>query len=257
MNIYDRRTKKLLAFSNLKDLADFYGSTSDLERTDLFFWSLGCPAWIPAEQILTPNLLKNPVLHFPEFPLEFHTQEASQVERVQTAQAGAKVDPPKTINLHSDQDGFRVIDIVPPTSPQFSPSVTSPVAPHLMPQTVKDTPTQPTSSPRSHIESNYPEKRRFKRYTTKLKVIVSNKQKTFLSYSKNISEGGILLEDRIPKHMFNEESEVYISAPNRKEIIVFRCLPIGDDEHPNRLKFQQSQHEYIQKLKLWLEEGGR
>lgn len=250
MNIYDRRTKKLLAFSSLQDLVDFYGRTSDLDRADLFFWNLGCPAWIPANQVITPSLLKDPFLHFPEFPSSLPLRETSQASKFQPADTGAKVDPSAILKLNSDQNGFRVIDIVAPLAPQAVPSPIPPSAVH-------EAPTIPTSPPRSQTDSNYPEKRRFKRYTAKLKVIVSNKQKTFLSYSKNVSEGGILLENRIPKHMFNEESEVYISAPNRKEIIVFRCLPIGDDEHPNRLKFQHSQHEYIQKLKLWLEEGDR
>lgn len=135
-----------------------------------------------------------------------------------------------TVRLDPVADGFKVIEIASEGS--------------------KDT---LAKVPVSSKPVDYAEQRRFKRYEARLKVIVSNKQKTFLSYSKNISEGGILVEDRIPNYMFNEESEIYISAPNKKEIIVFRCLPIGDEENPNRIKFQHSQDEYIEKLKIWLE----
>lgn len=105
------------------------------------------------------------------------------------------------------------------------------------------------------VPKKYAEGRKFKRYEIRLKVIISNKQKTFLSYSKNISEGGILLEDRIPPYILNEESEIYISAPDKKEIIAFRCRPITDGEDPNRLRFQDSQTAYLEKLRTWLEKS--
>lgn len=115
-------------------------------------------------------------------------------------------------------------------------------------------PTEPLKSDQVEESSPKPkQQRRFKRFEVRLKVIISNKKKTFLSYSKNISEGGILLEDRIPKYMFNEDSEIFISSPQKKEIITFRCSPVDDEENPNRLRFAESQAEYLHKLRSWLE----
>lgn len=210
----------MTTFDDFAELVDHYLAQKAVDEAELFFWNFGCENWVLAASILDEDNLESRSFGIPRFP-----------------------DSPPTIHLADDDEGFKVVEYA------DSPQAKAPPSPSLkaIPQVPEKEPLPPPP------EEDYSQKRKFKRYLVRFKVIISNQQKTFLSYSKNISEGGILLEDRIPKYMFNEKSEVYISSPNKKEIIVFRCLPFGEDENPNRLLFQQSQASHLEKLRLWLE----
>lgn len=250
MHIYNRKTKALKTFSEFKDLVEYYINQTAVDRLDMFFWNFGCADWILAGKILTDEILDEKSFAIPKFPksLDTHKESAAVDENTldshldpKTSQSPVgkpegKSESKSTIKIDSKNDGFRVIEWAAPP-PTSSKGDNKTHTPKPLPESARD----------------FAHQRRFKRYVVRLKVIISNKQKTFLSYSRNISEGGILLEDRIPKYMFNEKSEVFISSPSRREIIAFRCLPLGDEENPNRLIFQQSQREHLDKLKLWLE----
>lgn len=223
MHIYNRKTKSLKTFSDFEALVDYYANQTAADQLDLFFWNFGCVDWVTARSVLTDEVLEEKSFAIPKFPKSLESESHP------------------TVKIDSKNDGFRVIEWAAP-APTPPPPTSSKV----------DNIVQ-SSKPLTESTIDFAHQRKFKRYVVRLKVIISNKQKTFLSYSRNISEGGILLEDRIPKYMFNEKSEVYVSSPNRREIIAFRCLPLGDEENPNRLIFQQSQREHLEKLRLWLE----
>lgn len=130
------------------------------------------------------------------------------------------------------------------------------ILPPPIPRDIEEVSIRPTTlsnpSPQPEVLTKIQTPRKHTRHEVRLKVIISNKEKTFLSYSKNVSVGGLLLEDRIPSYMFNEDSEVFISGPQRKEIIAFKCKPIGDQDNPNRVKFDSSSEEHLAKLKAWI-----
>lgn len=86
------------------------------------------------------------------------------------------------------------------------------------------------------------ERRRQERLSYKIEVILISKTgKTFRSYSKNISLGGTLLEDKIPKDFLNDNFDMVIvnrAEPNPKLRRVFlQGKIVGDARNPYRLMF--------------------
>ena len=99
----------------------------------------------------------------------------------------------------------------------------------------------------------YAEQRKSPRYEVRLKVIISNKEKTFLSYTVNASSGGVMLEDMVPKEYFNSDTEIFISSPKKNEFVAFRCSPVGDDSSPKRFSFGQISQASLEKFQKWIE----
>ena len=98
------------------------------------------------------------------------------------------------------------------------------------------------------------ERRKHPRVKTKLRVIITNNEKTFLTHCLDVSMGGLKLEKAIPKALFNKECEIYICGADGKESIVFKCTPVGQEGNPNRLQFSESDTRYSEKLSSWLEQ---
>lgn len=96
--------------------------------------------------------------------------------------------------------------------------------------------------------------RRYPRINGRLRTIITNKAKAFMTYTKDISLGGIQTENSIPKDIINTEIEVYISDPAGKKSILFRCHPVGDLHNPNRFSFAKADEKNLQKLAQWLED---
>lgn len=96
--------------------------------------------------------------------------------------------------------------------------------------------------------------RRYPRINGRLRTIITNKAKAFMTYTKDISLGGIQTENSIPKDLINTEIEVYISDPAGKKSILFRCHPVGDTHNPNRFSFAKADEKNLQKLAQWLED---
>lgn len=96
--------------------------------------------------------------------------------------------------------------------------------------------------------------RRYPRINGRLRTIITNKAKAFMTYTKDISLGGIQTENSIPKDIINSEIEVYISDPAGKKSILFRCHPVGDLNNPNRFSFAKADEKNLQKLGQWLED---
>lgn len=96
--------------------------------------------------------------------------------------------------------------------------------------------------------------RRYPRINGRLRTIITNKAKAFMTYTKDISLGGIQTENSIPKDIINTEIEVYISDPAGKKSILFRCHPVGDLHNPNRFSFAKADEKNLQKLAQWLDD---
>lgn len=96
--------------------------------------------------------------------------------------------------------------------------------------------------------------RRYPRINGRLRTIITNKAKAFMTYTKDISLGGIQTENSIPQDIINTEIEVYISDPAGKKSILFRCHPVGDLNNPNRFSFAKADEKNLQKLAQWLED---
>lgn len=94
--------------------------------------------------------------------------------------------------------------------------------------------------------------RRYPRIRGRLRTIITNKTKAFMTYTRDISLGGIQTENSIPQDILNAEIEVYISDPGGKKSILFRCHPVGDLNQPNRFSFSKADEKNLHKLDQWL-----
>lgn len=97
------------------------------------------------------------------------------------------------------------------------------------------------------------ERRKFTRYDIKLRVIITNKKNTFLTFTKDVSLGGLQLINDIPEYIFHGESEVFISGPNNRDNIKFKCRAVGDNQHKSRLQFENSDQVLLEKLQVWID----
>jgi hypothetical protein len=100
------------------------------------------------------------------------------------------------------------------------------------------------------------ERRKFPRFDIKLRVIITNKKSTFLTTCKDVSVGGMLLAHTIPDKIFtnDEEVDVFISAPQGKESIQFRCIPRGDLQNKKRIEFIHKDTARMRTLATWINE---
>ncbi len=96
--------------------------------------------------------------------------------------------------------------------------------------------------------------RRYPRIKGRLRTIITNKSKAFMTFTKDISLGGIHVENVIPHDILNTEIEVYLSDPSGKKSILFRCHPVGDMKNPCRFSFAKADEKNIQKLSQWLDD---
>jgi hypothetical protein len=96
--------------------------------------------------------------------------------------------------------------------------------------------------------------RRYPRINGRLRTIITNKSKAFMTFTKDISLGGIQVENNIPQDILNSEIEVYLSDPTGKKSILFRCHPVGDMKNPCRFSFAKADEKNLQKLAQWIDD---
>lgn len=75
-----------------------------------------------------------------------------------------------------------------------------------------------------------------------------------MTFTKDISLGGIYVENTIPQDILNSEIEVYLSDPTGKKSILFRCHPVGDMKNPCRFSFAKADERNLLKLSQWLDD---
>lgn len=111
-----------------------------------------------------------------------------------------------------------------------------------------------TNAPKT--PSIFANKRKHPRVKGRLRTILTNKAKAFITYSRDISLGGISVEHNIPKEILQGEIEVYISDPSGRKSVVFRCNPIAEGD-ASRFTFSKTDEKQLTKLTNWLDELGR
>lgn len=112
----------------------------------------------------------------------------------------------------------------------------------------------PPSAPNSN---SFSDKRKHPRVKGRLRTILTNKAKAFITYSRDISLGGISVEHSIPKEILQGEVEVYISDPMGKKSVVFICNPVEMNGDSNRFTFSKTDEKQLTKLTSWLDELSR
>ncbi|MEK6773868.1 MAG: PilZ domain-containing protein [Bdellovibrionota bacterium] len=100
-------------------------------------------------------------------------------------------------------------------------------------------------------------KRKHPRVKGRLRTILTNKAKAFITYSRDISLGGISVEHMIPKEILEGEIEVYISDPTGRKSVVFNCNAVGLEDNSHRFTFSNTDEKQLTKLTNWLDELSR
>ncbi len=224
--VFQKPTKKVHEFKDFMSLLEQYKDSQIGNSSDLF-WTLGLKTWIPISQALTDAIIKKKKYQIPSLPAEALNDDFEEHTQ------------PGTVNPISDEKTgeIRVADdfvIVSYEQPMSAPKIPG------------------KSQKQEDANAEYSEQRKYARFDMRLKVIISNKEKTFLSYTKNVSIGGVMLEDKIPRDYFNAETEIFISSPKKNEFVAFRCVPVGDDKEPTRFSFGQISKASLDKFQDWI-----
>ncbi len=213
--VYQRSTKKVHEFKDFISLIENFKSISVAHSSD-YFWTLGLKNWIPVSEALNDTIIKQKKYPTPSLPGEVLAED--QDEKTQPA-ALNPISDELTGDIQNEESDFVIVSYEKPITP---------------------------------LKNDYSDQRKFARHDIRLKVIISNKEKTFLSYTVNVSVGGVMLEDTVPRNYFNSETEIFISSPKKNEFVAFRCTPVGDDQEPKRFSFGQISQASLQKFQDWI-----
>lgn len=94
------------------------------------------------------------------------------------------------------------------------------------------------------------------RHSFKLEVVLISKERSFRTFSKNISLGGTLLEDEIPKDFLGKPFDLIIinrfEPDKNKGRLLFRAKIVGDIINPRRLMFMEADPQMAARLNALL-----
>ena len=101
------------------------------------------------------------------------------------------------------------------------------------------------------------DRREFERHNLKIEVIMINKSgRTFRTHSRNISIGGTLLEEELPKEFINTRFDLIIINRFEKDPakgrLHFQGRVVGDYSDPRRLMFLDADRHTLKKLEEML-----
>jgi len=99
---------------------------------------------------------------------------------------------------------------------------------------------------------NYANRRAHPRFDIRLRVIIKSGKNTFLTYTSDVSLGGLSLINDVPEYIFNSEAEIYITAPDQKNNLKLICSPIPSKMGKSRLMFTKVEEAKQKVLATWL-----
>ncbi len=96
------------------------------------------------------------------------------------------------------------------------------------------------------------EKRKYVRIDIRLKATFIFEQKTFRTFTKNVSEGGILLEENLPQHLNDKKLEVFLTSPDQKINIKLKAHILKNDKVSKHIQFVDLSEKNVVLLQSWL-----
>ncbi len=96
------------------------------------------------------------------------------------------------------------------------------------------------------------ERRVHPRFDIRLRVIIKSGKNTFMTYTSDVSLGGLSLVNDVPEYIFNAEAEIYITAPDQKNNIKLICSPVPSKLGKSRLMFTKIEEAKKNVLATWL-----
>lgn len=252
--VYRQKSKKVDEFKDLASLLALY-SESELQTTKDLFWTLSLKSWIPVPQAISESTLKKKKYQIPSLPVEnlnpnLDHDESATLDDDQTQNSvpnplAEAVTNPLIQRPDLGEQDFVIVSFEKPTPASKGASQTEN-------RNAAETQNEKPSANQSGKKKDFSEQRGAPRRQVRMKVIISNKEKTFLSYTVNVSTTGVMLEDKIPRDYFNSETEIFISSPKKNEFVAFRCTPAGDEKEPNRFSFGTISEANLEKFKDWI-----
>lgn len=95
--------------------------------------------------------------------------------------------------------------------------------------------------------------RRHTRVNGRLRIMLISGNRSFRTYSKNLSKGGLLLENKIPKEFLGEACRVIIGSPDLKENLEFQARVLVKGEQASSLEFTESKDMFMKKFETWMD----
>lgn len=105
----------------------------------------------------------------------------------------------------------------------------------------------------SHETINWDEKRQFKRIEARFRCIIKSSSLTFRTFTKDISLGGVALEDTIPNELLGNECSIYITSTNNKKNLKFK-IKVIPRPGAKFFSFESADQVFMTELNQWLEQ---
>lgn len=105
----------------------------------------------------------------------------------------------------------------------------------------------------SDPNQNYANKRKHKRIFVRFRCIIRSATVTFRTFTKDISLGGVALEDEIPMDLIGTECMIYITSPKANKNLKFKIALTGRSV-AKYFSFQDVNADLLSELGQWLEE---
>lgn len=190
---------------SLEKAIEFAKKIPAADRESWFAWQTGWEDW---KAVLDVEQFKDHVKNVskpPPLPPPRHQQAITHQPIVQQAVAQPKA---------AAKPAEKAAPIILGAPPIGSPSTPPPAPPSGN--------TQPSISTALVSGS---ERRRHPRYEIRFRVIIRNEQLTFRTFTRDISLGGLSLENPIPERLLDQTCQVFIGDLNSRENIRFTLSP--------------------------------
>lgn len=128
----------------------------------------------------------------------------------------------------------------------IKPGVTKKPVQQPAPAAIAKKPAQPKA------EAKESDRRMYARFDIRLRVIIKSGKSTYLTYTRDVSLGGLSLMNDVPEAIFNSEAEIYITAPDQRNNIMFKCLPVASKFGKSRLMFTKVDDSKQKIMATWL-----
>jgi hypothetical protein len=96
--------------------------------------------------------------------------------------------------------------------------------------------------------------RRYERFDVRLRVVLIAGTRSFRTFSKNISHGGMCFEHVVPKDLLGKDCRVIVGSADLKENLEFDARLAGDPNNPRAIEFKSGRDQFLAKLDCWLKD---
>jgi hypothetical protein len=112
---------------------------------------------------------------------------------------------------------------------------------------------QNSTEVKSETPINWGEKRQFKRVEARFRCIIKSSSITFRTFTKDVSLGGVALEDAIPNELLGNECTIYITGNNNKKNLKFK-IKVTNRPGAKFFSFENVDSIFLDELNGWLEQ---